>query len=258
MGLFGNKRKGLQSNINPPSLWSSPSPCPPTDHGVEYKFGINGRVFSLTSTQDTSKVDMVETDESFHGRSSRTCQHLSPYSLSFGDSSHSNIDQSALSGRTKHFKSKSDFHVTLDHVPDLILDLESAVETSARRPAIALRKLFALSEPADGPNQNRIEMVHRFNHTSKDDKQEEFHSNIHTGALVPALLRFLKRCKHNSNVQYLSLLVLNNISIPLENKRVRGTFAKEWMYVYVFATRYLLLSIFISSTVVSMNPRPLP
>ena len=40
------------------------------------------------------------------------------------------------------------------------------------------------------------------------------------GRLVPALLGFLRRCERGSSEQYLALLVLNNISIPSDNKRV--------------------------------------
>ena len=115
--------------------------------------------------------------------------------------------------------------VTLEHLPDLILDLESAVATSAEQPARALRMLFALSEHAqdgnksdavDGEllhyNRNRIEMVHR----QTDDRP-----------LVPVLLQFLNRCQPNSSEQHMTLLVLNNISIPLENKQVRSMMSLE-------------------------------
>ena len=89
---------------------------------------------------------------------------------------------------------------SLDHLPDLILDLKTAVDTAHERSVGALRQLFALSE--FDPNI-RVEMVH-----------------AEDGALVPALLYFLDRCARKSPEQFLSLLVLNNISIPMENKRV--------------------------------------
>ena len=75
--------------------------------------------------------------------------------------------------------------------------------------------LFALSENASD-STNRIEMV-----TSAD------------GELVPVLLDFLERCEQGSSEQYLTLLVLNNISIPSENKRVSvivGTAMKETVH----------------------------
>ena len=40
------------------------------------------------------------------------------------------------------------------------------------------------------------------------------------GLLLPTLFRFLQRCEPSSSEQYLVLLVLNNISIPNENKRL--------------------------------------
>lgn len=92
---------------------------------------------------------------------------------------------------------------SMKHLPDLILDLKTAVDTAHERSVGALRKLFALSEHAE--SNNRIEMVH-----------------AEDGALVPTLLYFLERCARKSPEQFLSLLVLNNMSIPTENKRVRA------------------------------------
>lgn len=37
---------------------------------------------------------------------------------------------------------------------------------------------------------------------------------------MPVLLEFLQRCERSSSEQYLALLVLNNVSIPAENKRI--------------------------------------
>ena len=89
----------------------------------------------------------------------------------------------------------------MKHLPDLVLDLKTAVDTSHDRAVGALKKLFALSEHAH--SANRIEMV-----------------RVEDGALVPTLLYFLERCERISAEQYLCLLVLNNLSVPLENKRV--------------------------------------
>lgn len=85
----------------------------------------------------------------------------------------------------------------MDMLPRLVKDLATADETCGDKPARALRMLFSLSEHKD----NRTDMV----------------SGSH---LVPELLSFLKRCERGSSEQYLALLVLNNISIARENKRV--------------------------------------
>lgn len=84
-------------------------------------------------------------------------------------------------------------------VPTLVKDLSTAASTSGDKPARALRMLFSLSEQVG----NRTQMV-----------------RIKRAMLVPELLAFLKRCARGSSEQYLALLVLNNISIPRENKRV--------------------------------------
>ncbi len=97
--------------------------------------------------------------------------------------------------------------------------------------------LFALSEVSDGDsNSNRIDMVRQCGETLEGKNDVEQYPPRRTAntkktkarledknqkiSLVPTLLHFIKRCKRNSNEQYLALLVLNNISIPLENKRV--------------------------------------
>jgi hypothetical protein len=90
---------------------------------------------------------------------------------------------------------------TMDMLPDLIRVLQISEETSSDKPARALRLLFALSE--HGYTENRTDMV-----------------RADGGQLVPTLLGFLERCQRSSSEQYLTLLVLNNISIPTENKRV--------------------------------------
>jgi hypothetical protein len=91
---------------------------------------------------------------------------------------------------------KSNIEPTLNHVPQLIQDVR--MNESGDKPARALRQLFALSEH---PSDNRTEMVE--------------------SDLVPTLLTFLQSSERGSSEQYLTLLVLNNISIPAQNKRVR-------------------------------------
>jgi len=106
--------------------------------------------------------------------------------------------QKATSGKT----TANSKEPTLAMVTELIQDLATAEQTSGDRPASALRSLFALSEhSSDG--QNRVQMV-----------------RIDGAKLVPVLLAFLQRCARGSSEQYLALLVLNNVSIPSENKRL--------------------------------------
>lgn len=94
---------------------------------------------------------------------------------------------------------------TLAMVPKLVHDLATAKETSGEKPAKALRMLFALSEhSSDG--ENRIQMV-----------------RVDGAKIVPVLLDFLHRCARGSSEQYLALLVINNVSIPSENKRVSAS-----------------------------------
>jgi hypothetical protein len=107
-------------------------------------------------------------------------------------------DQEEAPPRTK---SPSHTEANMSMLPELVEHLATSADTSGDRPARALRMLFSLSECAE--TDNRTEMVRKAG-----------------GMLVPELLDFLKRCELGSSEQYLALLVLNNISIPSENKRV--------------------------------------
>jgi hypothetical protein len=79
---------------------------------------------------------------------------------------------------------------------------------SSPDPSRALRSLFTLSEHASS-HSDRVAMAHW-----KPPKEDT------SSSLIPALLDFLKRCQRDSSEQYLAMLVLNNISIPHENKRI--------------------------------------
>lgn len=104
--------------------------------------------------------------------------------------------------RGRHVRQKSKEPVTaLEQLPELIHDLVTAVDPGHDRPLGALRALFAISEHAHDDNRKLI--VH-----------------AEKGLLVPTLLQFLGRCAPKSSEQYLALLVINNISIPMENKEV--------------------------------------
>lgn len=93
----------------------------------------------------------------------------------------------------------------LQSVPLMTEVLQAAEDTSGAKPTNALRLLFSVSEHASD-EENRIQMI-----------------RIGNGRLAPALLDFLQRCEQGSSEQYLALLVLNNISIPTENKQVMNT-----------------------------------
>lgn len=161
-----------------------------------------------------------------NGRSSSSANKLlrrasgSFHDSSFGHNpSHSARKSLRLTIRPSTKKDNDDVIATMKHLPDLILDLETAVETSAQRPARSLHMLFALSEY--GHNDNRIEMVRHRNSAIDCDNQNDLQE--YDGKLVPTLLAFLRRCKTTSQEYRMTLLVLNNISIPMENKRVRET-----------------------------------
>jgi hypothetical protein len=92
---------------------------------------------------------------------------------------------------------------SLEMLPQLVDDLKEVdYDTSGDVAARTLRMLFALSEHATH-SDNRTALVRDAD-----------------GQLVPVLLEFLGRCERSSSEQYLVLLVLNNISIPSENKRI--------------------------------------
>lgn len=94
--------------------------------------------------------------------------------------------------------------VTLDHLSDLILDLEKAVTVGAKRPLRALKMLLALStNHTKSTCETRMEMVRSEN-----------------ARLVPVLFQFLNRCTVPSKEHTLTLLILGNLSIPQPNKRV--------------------------------------
>jgi len=92
---------------------------------------------------------------------------------------------------------------TITDLPRFIHEIQNCHETYTKKPAKALRSLFALSEDEGFHEINRIRMAREAN-----------------GQLVPVLLEFLSRCEPSSSEQYLALLVLNNLCIPKENKRL--------------------------------------
>lgn len=96
-------------------------------------------------------------------------------------------------------------------------------DPSAELPSWALRCLFSLSEHSSQKEQ-RIHMVRASCAPSEEEKEEwvDDDGDAPPLSLVPALLSFLQRCPRDSSEQYLTLLVLNNLSIPTQNKRLIG------------------------------------
>lgn len=122
---------------------------------------------------------------------------------SFSADQYSNMPPSSYEDGTDYDDESSRAVPTLDDLPRLVMEVQSCHETFGIKPAKALRSLFALSEDEAFNEINRIRMA----------REAE-------GRLVPVLLQFLQRCEPSSSEQYLALLVLNNISIPKENKRL--------------------------------------
>ena len=100
-------------------------------------------------------------------------------------------------------------------------------DTSAELPSRALGCLFTLSEVERTTSsvdtqqqQQRVHMVHGLNHNNTNNNSTNTTTpQASFTSLIPALLSFLQRCPQNSSEQYLTLLVLNNLSIPMQNKR---------------------------------------
>jgi hypothetical protein len=91
---------------------------------------------------------------------------------------------------------------SIDAVPTYVQDLVSSRDPGGERTSRTLRKLFAVSQIAANPESRNEDSTGLFN-----------------GGLIPALLAFLGRCERGSSEQSTALLILNNLSIPEENKR---------------------------------------
>lgn len=116
---------------------------------------------------------------------------------------HDNNDNNNSENEDNDDQSSNDEIPSLDDLARFITEIKSCHETYGIKPAKALRSLFALSEDENFHEINRIRMAREAG-----------------GKLIPVILEFLQRCEPSSSEQYLALLVLNNISIPKENKRM--------------------------------------
>ncbi|KAL7541515.1 hypothetical protein ACHAXR_012564 [Thalassiosira sp. AJA248-18] len=107
---------------------------------------------------------------------------------------------------------------SLDHLHHYISALSPSIspDPSGDLPSRALRCLFTLSEHSSHKAQ-RIAMVKGV--ASIANGGDDVATPPTKTSLIPTLLTFLARCPRDSSEQYLSLLVLNNLSIPTENKR---------------------------------------
>ena len=132
------------------------------------------------------------------------------------NSGHKN--KSNNSSRRRHRSKKQHQHwinthtPSIEFVPDYIDSIRNNTisnedpnhtsnDVNNEEAAAALRALFTLSENSS-QKSNRTALVH------------DYHE------LIPVLLNYLSRSARNSSEQYLALLVLNNVSIPAENKRM--------------------------------------
>eukprot|EP00548_Thalassiothrix_antarctica_P001734 CAMPEP_0194138912 /NCGR_PEP_ID=MMETSP0152-20130528/8650_1 /TAXON_ID=1049557 /ORGANISM="Thalassiothrix antarctica, Strain L6-D1" /LENGTH=651 /DNA_ID=CAMNT_0038836565 /DNA_START=68 /DNA_END=2023 /DNA_ORIENTATION=+ len=86
----------------------------------------------------------------------------------------------------------------LSDVPRILNEISKGPKAAPR----ALRQLFEISDLKPNQVSLRVEMV-------AENKR-----------LIPILLEFLQNCEFGSSEQYLTLLVLNNLSIPKSNKRL--------------------------------------
>jgi hypothetical protein len=112
---------------------------------------------------------------------------------------------------------------SMDHLSFYAAALAPSVspDPSADLPLIALHCLLSLSDQSCDKRQC-IEMVRQSTATTTATNPTPSNGNDdgRSNTLIPTLLAFLQRCPRNSPVQNLTLLILNNLSIPTENKRL--------------------------------------
>jgi hypothetical protein len=215
MGIFGllrrkNKRQSHKKGKGHTSLHASTH-----INDAKKDSTSKGSSFSPTAALTTDSSSQLGADSPVGNQQSRTgiihttrTRRRTPNSDAGKEEHVVRFSPSTSSGGgSENFLQDQDYEPTLERLPQLIYDLESSIKTSSDKPTRALRNLFTLSENGPSSNSNRTDMVH-----------------LHHQKLVPALFNFLLRCRRGSSEQYLTLLVLNNISIPSANKRVRELF----------------------------------
>lgn len=119
---------------------------------------------------------------------------------------------------------------SMDHLAYYIAALTPTIspDPSADLPLIALHCLLSLSDHSCDKRQciamvrpsSDITAAATTTTTTSSKENEVGSSSSTTATLVPTILAFLQRCPRNSPAQNLTLLILNNLSIPAENKRL--------------------------------------
>jgi len=150
--------------------------------------------------------------------------------------SHSNNDSANNANNISVFDAATDEqqatfteHASMEHLPHYIAALSPSLspDTSVELSARSLSCLFTLSEVDASSSsdtlkqqqQQRVDMVNGSIHDKNNNGSMNTTPTASSTSLIPALLSFLQRCPQNSSEQYLTLLVLNNLSIPMQNKR---------------------------------------
>ena len=198
----------------------SSRPAPQDSSTLGSTLGTNGSSF-LGSTNGTASAAAAEEE-----RDSRRYRGKNPHRRMNKEHAHHHPSSSGGAAAAAGAAAADHPNPTLALVPGLVRDLETAPTASGDVPARALRTLFSLSEHGGGGGGGST--IHGSNGGSGGGNKTPSESeNNRTamvrqdgGRLVPVLLGFLRRCERGSSEQYLALLVLNNISIPSDNKRV--------------------------------------
>lgn len=223
-----------------PSRGAPGTPPPPTSRPAGLDHNQKGPLLGTSSSSSSSSS------------SSRT-SNIGPYAALTVTTSGSNHNTSSSTATTT---TTTRVVVVETVVSQLVQELASAPDTGSDQAARALRMLFAVSEYGGGDtnttNSNRDNDTRNKNTNIKPaggGLEDIRQAMIADGTLVPALLRFLEHCRiekavrdrNNNNGRSpssssrsvphqntsattnaqvsLALLVLNNISIPVANKR---------------------------------------
>lgn len=176
----------------------------------------------------------VEAMRRLNNEQTRDVHHFNEENQAVVVSSLQNTKPPLLSTKKLAAKLSSQSTPSIHLLPEYISALTEvhSPDPSADLPSRALKALFALSEHAsshdvrvamvrDGVVAVANEEVSNKNHnksTANDKNNNTITNKKAAGPLIPTLLTFLQRCPRDSSEQYLSLLVLNNLSIPMENK----------------------------------------